>query len=310
MAQPANERRAWWFAGLTILCWSTVATAFKLSLQHTDFISLVFWATLISTLVLWGLVGLTGRRAALAAWTFADMRRSAVLGAFNPVIYYLLLFKAYELLPAQQAQVLNFIWPVMLVLLSTLFFRERVSVLAWAALLLSFFGVVVIATQGQIFSVQWTVVSPIGVVLALLSSVFWAAYWLLTRQDTRDPLLRLAVNFSFGSVGIILLILGLWLAGAYAASALWLSRPAMLGAVYVAFFEMSLAFYFWLSALNSARHTASLGNLVFITPFLSLWVISQVLGERLLPGTLLGLILILAGIVLQRWVDRRQALVR
>lgn len=299
-------RQAWLFAGLTITCWSTVATAFKLTLQHTDFFALVCWASWMSSLVLWALVFLSKRHNALKSWRTSDWARSAWLGALNPAAYYLLLFKAYELLPAQQAQVLNFVWPVMLVLLSALFFGEKVRRWSWLALAVSFIGVAVIATRGDLLAANWASLNPLGVIVALASSLFWAAYWLANRADQRDPLLRLAVNFSFGSVWMVTLFVLFALLGERPLSSLLLVTPAALGAAYIALFEMSLAFYFWLRALNAAPNTAGLSHAIFITPFLSLLVISQVLGERIVPSTLIGLVLILIGILLHRFTTRNK----
>ena len=39
-----------------------------------------------------------------------DWQQSLLPGLLNPCLYYLVLFKAYELLPAQQAQALNYSW--------------------------------------------------------------------------------------------------------------------------------------------------------------------------------------------------------
>ncbi|MEE9447640.1 MAG: DMT family transporter, partial [Arenicellales bacterium] len=119
---------------LTIFFWSTVATAFKLSLEHIVFLPLVFYSALVSMLVLGSLCALTGRLGQLKKWQRQDYLKSALLGALNPALYYVILFRAYELLPAQEAQVLNFMWPVVLTLMGAYFLKQHLSGLSILAI--------------------------------------------------------------------------------------------------------------------------------------------------------------------------------
>ena len=48
----SNQNKAYLFAGIAIFFWSTVATAFKLALEHLEPIQLVFYSTLFSVIVL------------------------------------------------------------------------------------------------------------------------------------------------------------------------------------------------------------------------------------------------------------------
>jgi drug/metabolite transporter (DMT)-like permease len=68
----------------------------------------------------------------------------------------------------------------------------------------------------------------------------------------------------------------------------------------VGLFEMGVTWMLWASALRAASNASRVGNLIFLSPLLSLVLISQVLGESIHPATLLGLALIVPGIVLQQ----------
>ena len=74
----------------------------------------------------------------------------------------------------------------------------------------------------------------------------------------------------------------------------------LLGGVYIGLFEMGITFLVWLKALRCAKTTAHVVNLIYLVPFLSLLVIATVLGERILPSTIVGLVFIVTGIVLQK----------
>jgi drug/metabolite transporter (DMT)-like permease len=216
----------------------------------------------------------------------------------NPALYYLILFRAYELLPAQEAQVLNFIWPIVLTLLGAVFLRQRLSLASLMAILVSFFGVVIIATRGDVQSMQFS--NPAGVVLALISTLVWASYWLINQTEQRDPLLRLFVNFVAGVA---------WMAILMSVSGQWQIpvAGAMAGALYIGLFEMSLAFFCWFQALRLSENISLLNNMIFLTPFGSLLVIFLVLKEPVYPSTLIGLMLIITSIVLQKLVTKNRA---
>lgn len=293
------DRRALMYALATVLFWSTVATAFKLSLDHLEFLPLVFYSSLASMLSLMLLCYAQGRLIQLQAWQPRDYLRSLGLGLLNPALYYLLLFRAYELLPAQEAQVLNFTWPIVLTLLGAIFLKQRLGWLSVAAIGISFIGVAVIATRGELLSMQFS--SAQGVALALASTLVWASYWLINQTERRDPLLRLMVNFVSGTLWMVVLM---QLTGSWQLPSL----PALAGAAYIGLFEMSLAFFCWFQALRLSSNISLLNNMIFLTPFGSLMVISLVLSEPIYPSTLIGLALIIVSIVAQkRLAARRRA---
>jgi drug/metabolite transporter (DMT)-like permease len=74
----------------------------------------------------------------------------------------------------------------------------------------------------------------------------------------------------------------------------------ILGAVYIGLFEMGVTFLLWLKALRLSKTTAYVANLIYLTPFLSLLVISIAVGEKILLSTIIGLVFIVGGIILQK----------
>jgi drug/metabolite transporter (DMT)-like permease len=78
------------------------------------------------------------------------------------------------------------------------------------------------------------------------------------------------------------------------------------GAIYIGIFEMGLTFVLWLTALKLSTNTARVSNLVFISPFISLMLISLIVGERILPSTVIGLAVIVSGIAIQQFNQWRE----
>ena len=62
---------------------------------------------------------------------------------------------------------------------------------------------------------------------------------------------------------------------------------------------MGITFVLWLMAIRLAPKSDRISNLVYIAPFLNLLFASQVLGEKIYLTTVGGIILLVAGIVIQ-----------
>jgi drug/metabolite transporter (DMT)-like permease len=256
-----------------------------------DYIQLVLYSTIVSIFVLSFILILRKKIHLLFSYSRRQYSQSLVLGFLNPFLYYMVLFKAYDLLPAQEAQPLNYTWAITLVLLSIPILKQRIGIKDIFSVLVSYSGVVVISTHGNILSFRFS--NPFGVGLALGSTVIWALYWIYNTRDNRDPIAGLLLNFIFGLPWI--------LACCLLFSDLGVSNPyGLIGAAYVGIFEMGITFALWLSALKLSENTAKIGNLIFLSPFLSLVFIHFLVGEEILPSTFIGLGLIVSGLLVQQ----------
>ncbi len=290
------QSKAYVFGSLTVLFWATAASAFKIGLGHLSFIQLLFIANLTSLLILFGFIIMRGEITAVIKTKARDLFHSAFLGLLNPFGYYLILLKAYSLLPAQVAQPLNFVWPVMLVFLAVPILGRRLSRWSIVALLVSFIGVVLISSQGDLSSLGNS--NPLGVILALSSSLLWALFWVLNVKDKRPEEIKLFLSFLFSF--IYLIALSPFIPEFYSIDPIGI--PA---GIYVGCFEMGFAFLFWLKALSISTSTDKLGNIIYLVPFLSLIFIHFVLGESLYWTTFAGLILIVISVIFQQVIDKK-----
>jgi drug/metabolite transporter (DMT)-like permease len=289
-----KQTKATIFALLAVLCWSTVATAFKIALSTLSLLELLFYASIFSTLSLLLILLLSGKFFLLKETKLRDIFSSILLSILNPLGYYLILFKAYDLLPAQEALTLNYTWAIVVVILSIPLLQQKIKLLEFFALLISFLGVVVIATHGNPFDIKLS--NTLGVFLAIISSVVWATFWIFNLKDKRDSLVKLFWNFLFGSIFISIIM---FYYGEFS-----INWQSLLPALYIGLFEMSIAFYFWLLALKYSESTVKVSNLIYLSPFLSLIVINIVLGEQILISTFIGLSLIIFGIILQQLIKK------
>jgi drug/metabolite transporter (DMT)-like permease len=290
-----KQKQAYAYAITAVLFWSTAASAFKLTLRYLDYLQLLFYASIVSLVILFIILLMQNKLALLKTYSTKDYMHSALLGLLNPFLYYVVLLKAYSLLRAQEAMTLNYTWPIMLVLLSIPLLKQRIGLRSILAIIISFFGVVIIATKADIASLKFS--NPLGVCLALGSSVVWALFWLYNVRDKRDEVAKLFLNFAFGFIFILIAML-------LSSKMVVPEVKGLLGVTYVGLFEMGVTFVLWSMALKLSRTTAKVSNLIFIAPFMSLIWIRIVVKEEISPSTIVGLIFIVAGIILQQYSSR------
>ena len=282
---------AYFYAICAVLIWSTVASAFKLSLQYLDFLQLLLISAFVSTIILMVILITQNKMKKLMKYSLKDYLHSALLGFLNPFLYYILLFKAYSLLPAQEAQPLNYTWPIMLVLLSIPLLKQKVNLKSIIAIIISFFGVLIISTQGDILGFGFT--NLYGAFLALSTAVIWAFFWIFNTKDKRDEITKLFLNFAFGLLYIFITTLSY-------STIVIPDLNGLLGASYIGFFEMGITFVIWSKALQLSVTTAKVSKFIYLVPFLSLVIVFFVLGEKILISTIVGLAFIVIGIILEQ----------
>jgi drug/metabolite transporter (DMT)-like permease len=292
-----STKKAYLFAALAVFFWSTVATAFKIALRGLDFVQLIFYASLVTVIVFFFIILVQKKVKLIFRQSRREILHSIFLGVFNPLLYYLVLFKAYSLLPAQLAQPLNMVWPIVLALLSVPFLGQKIGKLSIIALLISFLGVVFISSQGGISGFEDT--NFYGVFFALGSSVLWSLYWIFNVRDRRDQTIKLFLNFFFG---LIYLTIAVFLFSDFQVEI----GNSLYAAVYVGIFEVGITYVFWLKAMHYSTNNAKIGNLVFLTPFISLVFIRYILKETIFITTFIGLVFIVAGIFVQQ-LDRKRS---
>lgn len=288
--QRSRQTSAYALGAAAVLFWSTVASAFKLTLRHIDPIPLVLMAAVFSALSLVLVLVAQRRLSDIARFPRSQLPFCLLLALLNPAGYYWCLFSAYQTLPGQQALAVNYSWPVMLVVLSVIFLKQKLRLWEVVALVAAYVGVVIVAMAG--YNPNAAETSLPGLALALGSTFIWAGYWLLHMTRDTDAVVTLLISFCFSIPVLVILVavMGAWPP---------LSVQTLAGAAYIGFFEMGITFVLWSSALKLSSSTARVASLIFLTPFLSLMFLHLITGEVIAPATIAGLALIVGGIAMQ-----------
>lgn len=273
--------------------WSTVATGFKLGLREMTPIQLLWIGTCVS--LLYFVVHLWFTRPPIPRGK--DAIKVASFGLINPFSYYLILFAAYDRLPAQIAQPLNFTWAIFLAVLAIPLLKQKLNATTAAGIVVSYVGVGVLIVGPDTTMLN----SPdgLGIALALFSAVLWAFYWLSVTRSKHDPVVFMALGF--------VLACPLLTIACVATDGLpSLSITTIQFGLWVGLIEMGITFVLWQRAMRLTNYAARVGQLIFLAPFGSFVLIHLVLGEAIVPPSIAGLVLIVGGTVLVNLAAIRQ----
>lgn len=279
-------------AGVAVLSWATVATAFKIALMHLSVFCMLLVATVTSFVVYSVMMGIEKKWRMLMVLPKDVVIKTSLLGVLNPVVYYLVLFRAYDMLPAQMAQPLNYAWPIFLLVLLAVFNHEKIPARKYIGMLISVAGVVCISLGGGGVEGE---VSVAGILLALFSAVLWATYWMFNNRLSGKVDATVALFLEFFAGSVVLVIGGFFVGGDID------SLEGLLSGVYIGLFEMGIPFLTFGMALRMTYNPALINQMCYLSPFLSLFLIALVLGETIALGTYVGLVLIVGGLIYNQY---------
>ncbi len=202
---------------------------------------------------------------------------------------------------ATNGVILNSFIPVMIVTLSWVFLRERLSAVQVAGVAISLAGVLAILSQGSVAALAAFRLNG-GDLLVILSMAIWAVYTICLRWRPAG-LSMLTFLFVLACVGDLAVL------PLAAAEFVWGRRmevtPANIAAlVSVALFSSVLAYIFWNQGVEAVGANVA-GLFVHLMPVFGVVLAWAFLGEKLALYHLAGIGLILAGITITSRAGRR-----
>ena len=247
-----------------IALWGTLA-ALGVALAHVPPFLLTGLALCVG-----GLLALPLSRFEVSSWLVP--LPTLALGVGGLFGFHFLLFMALRLAPPVQANLINYLWPLFMVLLSPLLLPGmRLQAVHIAAALLGFAGAALVILGDTAGAGQQTGGWSWGYLLALLSALVWASYSLLTRRVPHFPTAAIG-GFALLS-GLLSLVCHALLEPAVALNGRDMLLIAALGLG-----PMGAAFFLWDMALKRGD-TRQIGILSYLTPLASTGVLVLV-GDR------------------------------
>jgi drug/metabolite transporter (DMT)-like permease len=286
---------SFFYLGLCILSWGLIPVVTKKILVELNSLQMLFYSTIFSCIVMFGIVLFEKKMHILKTYTVSDYLKTGVPGFLGTYLYYVLLYAALALTSASEGFILAYTWPMLVIILAFPLLKERLTLKKLCSILISFFGIVVIVTHGSIFDLSFT--SLQGDILALAGAGVFALFSVLGKKYQYDQVVSVFIYFV---TALVFITPTLFLFSSLKIPSfdiwLWLFLNG--------FLVNGISYIFWFKALEYGD-TSVTSNALYLTPFLSLVYIALFLGEQILLSSIIGLMIIVVGIILQS-VNLRQ----
>lgn len=288
--------QAYSLMALLLLLWGSFAAVSKWSLQYITSWQMQFFMFYIALFVMLLLLPAKDHAKQVTNLTKKNLFQLSVYGVFS-YLYYAFYTASLKLIPATEASMLNYLFPIFIVILAVCIERMK---LTWPKLLLMGAGILgtsIIITNGELARFAFT--DLLGDLLAILGAFSWAMFTVLGKRD-RTPMF--ASIFVYVIVSCVCSTVSMFAFSSWSVPA-W---PVLTGIAWLALSNIVISYFLWFRILQIAP-TALVSGVSYITPFVTLLFIFLFLGERMSWVQGVGFVLIMAGVLLYRRLERERA---
>lgn len=291
-----GEKRQIVYAVLTVFLWATMAPAVKLMQDSVPTTEVLFLAGVFSVVFLLGRLIANGKVKEYRTFGAQNYKVVLGLGFLGFFVYEFLYYFGIAQLTASTACILNYLWPVMLVLFSCLILKEPFTTRKVLAMVASFLGVVVLSAGGND---QYGAHPVLGIVGCIVAAVSYGLFSVLNKREDLDQ--DLCMPIYWGVTMVSGLIAG-FVEGGWTMPDLktWLIL-AWLGVM-----ANAVGYLIWAIALNDSKNSARIANFAFLVPVLSMLLSALILREQIHWNGIAALVLILGGILYQSYEKKNE----
>lgn len=282
-------KRAFLYGGSAIFLWSTIAVSTKVMLSSLDSMQILTVSMLFASVFLFFLNLFKGKLIQMKQYKPTDYLNMSGLGVLGIFLYNLLLYIGIDSMLASQAFIINYLWPIMTVIFACLILKEPMTVKKVIAIAMSFLGVVIVTAEGGLGSMSTD--DLIGALCCVLAAVSYGLFSVLNKRKGYDNYICMMVcHFAAFLLSLLFSLLS--------GNVLIPTLVQFPGLMWIGIGTSAVAYTCWAQAL-SLGDTAKLSTIAYVTPFLSLIWTALFLQEPISVSSIMGLLVIVAGIFLQ-----------
>ena len=273
------------------LCWAGNAVLARGVVDVMPPISLAFWRWFMAFVILFPFtLGHVKQdwETAMHSWKWLLLLSFLGVSCFNSLLY-----TAAHTTTAINVSLMQTAMPAMIILISWVVFREKISTVQMVGVMVSMAGAGLIVVHGK-----WQILLAMnlveGDVLMLIAVFIYALYSaLLRKRPPIHPLSFLTLTFGFG----MLMLLPFYIWELVVAGPFSVSPAAVMSILYVALFPSIIAYFCWNRGIELIGANRA-GLFSYLIPFFASVMAIFFLGETLRGYHVMGMVLILGGMVI------------
>ncbi len=268
-----------------VALWGLIPVVARLGQSSLDNHQFLFWSSAVSFAVLLAVTAIAGRLGAVARWRGRDIGVLALLGMLGTYLYYLFLYLGYARARGMEVLVVQYTWPLIIVVLSTFLLGERISGRKLAAVAAGFAGVMLVLTRGKFDGIHLD--NPGVIALVGAGAACFALFSVLGKRVRYEPFTATTMYFLTAMVAAFCSML--YFSGFALPSGREWFAVLLNGAL-----VNGLSYVFWFAALGAAE-ASFVAPFTYLAPVLSALYLVLLFDEPFLPVYAVGLALVIAG---------------
>ncbi|MGN0244066.1 MAG: DMT family transporter, partial [Lachnospiraceae bacterium] len=277
------------YAIVTVFIWSTMAAMVKKMLYDIPNLEALSISGIFAFLFLLIVNLKNGVIKEMKKYSVKDYGIMSGLGFIGLFLYSALYYYGLAKLTSQEACILNYLWPIMLVIFSCIILKEKLTFTKGIAMLCSFVGIIILSLGNGSSSTGNT---AFGIISCITAAACYGLFSVLNKKADYNQ--NISMMLTWFVVAVCAMVLGLM-------TETWVPIKGIqwLGILWLGIVIDAVAYLLWALALKGVENTAKIANLAYLTPFLSLVVSAIFLKETIQLRAFIALVFIIGGILLQ-----------
>ncbi len=266
------------YVALCIILWSLIPTFAKYGQSSLDHHQYLFYSSIVSFLSI--LVISVINKKAKEIFSYSSKTILLLFGlGFLDFLYYLLLYYGYKEASGLDVLVIQYMWPIFIVILSVILLKEVLSKNKILSLLFGFIGVAIVITKGDFSQMSYSNINVLFIVM--LGAFAFALFSVLSKNVNINPTNAVMVYF-FSAVIFSFVTMSIFSSFRIPSLNDWFS--ILINGIFL----NGISYLFWIKALKSTD-ASKIAPYIFITPILSALFLIIFFDEEILPVYFIGL---------------------
>ena len=276
------------YAAVTVILWGAMPALAKDLLNALPSFETLALSSLFAALFLFAM---NWRAHSLKKFSAKEIFTAAWLGFLGLFLYSAFFYYGLARMTSQEACILNYLWPLMIVLFSCPILGEKLTSRKLLAIGMSFIGIVLVMFGGIEENISADKI--FGALSCVVAAACYGLFSVLNKKRRLEQ--KFAMMIIWATTAICA-----FMAGYFFETWQLPSLRQILGLLWLGVMINAVAYLTWALALEKTSNTAQTANLAYLVPILAIFISTFAFGEKLSLAVIPALILILGGIFISR----------
>ncbi len=269
---------------LCVFFWSLIPIVSKYGQIELDNHQFLFWSSLTSLLTFILISCSKNKASEFKTLSLSKWIRAIILGLLGTYIYYILLYFGYAKGNGLEVLIIQYTWPIFIIVLSVIILKERLTLKKVLSILLGFIGVFIVITKGDFSSLKFDNIFVVSIVL--VAAFTFGLFSVLSKRVDIDPTVLVTIYFLTATITSFISMNALSEFKLLVPSSI---LPIIINGVLV----NGVSYILWIKALKLGE-ASFVAPFVFLTPAISTILIIIVFKEPFETVYILGVLSVIS----------------